>query len=65
MPGPGIELFRTLEEKIGRKRIIAEDLGCHMDDVNVKATTTEKLGFTGRGEGIACEAVALLIKATK
>ena len=28
---------------------IAEDLGCHMDDVNVKATTTEKLGFTGGG----------------
>lgn len=42
---------------------IAEDLGCHIDDVNVKATTTEQLGFTGRKEGIACETVALLVKA--
>lgn len=39
---------------------LAEDLECHMDDVNVKATTTEQLGFTGRKEGVACEAVVLL-----
>lgn len=40
---------------------LAEDLECHIDDVNVKATTTEQLGFVGRKEGIACAAVALLI----
>lgn len=42
---------------------IATDLGVPMNAVNVKATTTEKLGFEGRGEGIAAEAVALLLNA--
>ncbi|ENM3794389.1 2-C-methyl-D-erythritol 2,4-cyclodiphosphate synthase [Vibrio cholerae] len=42
---------------------IAEDLETDLDNINVKATTTEKLGFTGRKEGIACEAVVLLHKA--
>lgn len=45
------------------RQVIADDLQCDISQVNVKATTTEKLGFTGRGEGIACEAVALLLKA--
>ncbi|MCM2973004.1 MULTISPECIES: 2-C-methyl-D-erythritol 2,4-cyclodiphosphate synthase [Larsenimonas] len=42
------------------REVLAFDLGVSLDQVNVKATTTERLGFTGRKEGIAAEAVVLL-----
>jgi 2-C-methyl-D-erythritol 2,4-cyclodiphosphate synthase len=39
---------------------LSVDLGCLVGQINIKATTTEKLGFVGREEGIACHAVVLL-----
>ena len=45
------------------REIIAELLEADISQVNVKATTSEQLGFTGRGEGIAAEVVVLLQKA--
>jgi len=41
---------------------IADDLNVDVDCINVKATTTEKLGFEGRKEGIAVQAIVLIEK---
>jgi 2-C-methyl-D-erythritol 2,4-cyclodiphosphate synthase len=42
------------------RQLLAEDLHCNASQINVKATTTERLGFIGREQGIAAEAVVLL-----
>lgn len=44
------------------RALLAEDLRVGIDDVAVKATTSERLGFTGRSEGIAAQAVATLVR---
>jgi 2-C-methyl-D-erythritol 2,4-cyclodiphosphate synthase len=44
------------------RKIMAEIIGIDFDDITVKATTTEKMGFTGRGEGIAALATCTLVK---
>lgn len=51
--GPHIASMRTN---------MAEDMGVSPDQVNIKATTTERMGYTGRGEGIAAHAVVLLVE---
>ncbi|MDG1753077.1 MAG: 2-C-methyl-D-erythritol 2,4-cyclodiphosphate synthase [Thalassotalea sp.] len=50
---------------IAMRTCLAEDLQCNIDQVNVKATTTEKLGYVGKKEGISVHAVVLLSPSTK
>ena len=47
------------------KEVLAEVMGIDVDDVSIKATTTEKLGFTGREEGISAYAVVLVDKSER
>ena len=44
------------------QQVMAQVIGCNTDAISIKATTTEKLGFTGRQEGISAYAVALIEK---
>lgn len=53
---------KMLPYELEMRKNIASDLNCELSQVSVKATTTEKLGFVGRKEGIAVEAVVLLKK---
>jgi 2-C-methyl-D-erythritol 2,4-cyclodiphosphate synthase len=51
---------RVAPHREAMRAALAEALGVDLDRVNVRATTTDRLGFTGRGEGLAAQAVALL-----
>ncbi len=53
---------KLAKHSISMRQNIADDLAVALDQVSVKATTTEKLGFTGRQEGILVTAVVLLAK---
>ena len=44
------------------KENISDDCMCDINDINIKATTTEQLGFIGRSEGIAAQAICLIHK---
>lgn len=44
------------------KAVLAQDMRCDVQQLNIKATTTEGMGFTGRCEGIAAHAVVLLVR---
>jgi len=45
----------------GMREKLAKVIGCDISQINIKATTEEKLGFTGRKEGISCHAVCILL----
>ena len=57
------ELPKVGPHALAMRELLAKELALPLDAVSVKATTSERLGFTGRGEGIAATAVCLLVTA--
>jgi 2-C-methyl-D-erythritol 2,4-cyclodiphosphate synthase len=51
---------RIAPHRVAMRERIALAIGCRVDQVSVRATGTDGLGFAGRGDGVACQAVALL-----
>jgi 2-C-methyl-D-erythritol 2,4-cyclodiphosphate synthase len=56
------ELPKVGPHALAMRENLAAELACDLGRISIKATTTEKLGFTGRGEGIAAQACVLLEK---
>jgi len=56
------EMPKVGPHALAMRELIAADLQVGLDRISVKATTSERLGFTGRGEGIAAQAVCLLVR---
>jgi 2-C-methyl-D-erythritol 2,4-cyclodiphosphate synthase len=54
------EAPRIAKHRAAMAANLAEDLGVPVTRINIKATTTERLGFIGRGEGLAASAAVLL-----
>lgn len=57
-----VQEVRVGPHRAAMEAVLSASLGVPADDVSVKATTTDHLGFTGRGEGVSAMAVALLEK---
>lgn len=56
------QLPKLAPHRQAMRQSLAQTCACAIEQISVKATTTEGLGYTGRGEGIACHAVVLLVR---
>ena len=52
---------RLADHILSMRNLLMQDLGCDLGQVSVKATTTERLGFIGQGQGIAAHAVVVIL----